>query len=111
MFQELQDKAEDLSERAQQSFSTEPDGRNAGIGPTESMLAFGTALAATLVARNVLQLSWRRALDREPPKNPASSNVAWKEAILWGALSGALVGVTRIAARRGSTSLYRQIRR
>lgn len=87
-----------------------PDERNQGISKTESLLAFGAALLAAFLARELLEVSWRKALDRDPPKNPSSREVAWREALTWGASSGALVGVARIAFRRLSTGAYRHWR-
>ncbi len=71
------------------------------------MIAFTAALGATFLARQLVEATWRSALDRDPPKNPASHDVAWKEAVAWGAASGALVGIARIASRRISSSAYR----
>ncbi|WP_231617707.1 DUF4235 domain-containing protein [Novipirellula aureliae] len=94
----------------EERFSNEPDERNEGIGKRENMLAFGAAIAATFLARNALQASWRTTLDRDPPKNPASPEVDWKDALLWGALSGAVVGMARIASRRTSSAAYNHFR-
>lgn len=110
MIDTLQEKLEALQESAQEKFGHEPDGRNSGIGKTENMMAFGAAIAATILARNALQASWKFALDREPPKNPTSSEVDWRDALLWGAISGACVGMVRIASRRASSSVYRSWR-
>lgn len=88
----------------------ESDERNVGIGPTESVLAFAAALGATFITRELLEATWRTTLDREPPKNPASREVAWKEAMMWGAASGALIGIARIASRRVSTGALRNFR-
>ena len=111
MLDELKERASELSEDARRSVSSEPDSANAGISQFENLAALATAMVAAVAARHTLQASWRQAFDRDPPKNPSSREVAWKEALLWGAVSGALVGVARIAARRGSTSLVRQVRR
>ncbi len=106
MIDEIQEKFGEMRETAENRFSGEPDGRNAGIGKTENLLAYAAALGATLIARNALQAGWRTTLDRDPPKNPASPEVDWKDALLWGAVSGALVGIVRIASRRASSSAY-----
>ncbi len=96
---------DDVSERTGLG---QPDTRNAGIGVTESAIAFAAALGATFVARELIDAAWRTTLDRDPPKNPASREVDWKEAMLWGAASGALVGIARIASRRVSTLAVRK---
>lgn len=88
-----------------------PDGSNPGVGKVESVLEYGAAIATTFLVRRALNLGWRKALDREPPKNPASPAVNWKDALLFGAVSGALVGMARIGSRRASTAAYRRIRR
>ncbi|OYP28885.1 DUF4235 domain-containing protein [Rhodopirellula sp. MGV] len=88
----------------------EPNGRNVGVGPTENLLAYAAAIAATFAARQALQASWRTALDREPPKNPSSPEVDWKDALLWGAVSGAIVGMVRIASRRSASAFCDRMR-
>lgn len=110
MLDTLQEKLEAVHHTAQEKFGSESDSRNTGIGRTENMVALGAAIAATFLARNALQASWKVALNREPPKNPTSSEVDWKDALLWGAVSGACVGMVRIASRRASSSLYRNLK-
>lgn len=99
-----------LKDKAAHFLSDEPDERNAGIEPAESALAFVVALGVTFLARNAVQAGWRRTMSSDPPKNPASHEVDWRDALLWGAVSGAVVGVARIASRRASSSVYRSIR-
>ncbi len=99
VFDQLQEKFGDLRESTESRLSSEPDGRNEGIGKTKKMLAFAVAIAATFVARQTLQASWRLSLDRDPPKNPAAADVDWNDALLWGVVSGAIVGGVRIASR------------
>ena len=88
----------------------QPDGRNPGVGKTESLITYAAAIAATFLVRRALHLSWQTALKRDPPKNPASRSVAWKDALLWGALSGAIVGIARIGSRRATSAAYRSYR-
>jgi len=87
-----------------------PSGENKGIEPVESAIALAAAVGATFLTRQLIRSTWRTTLQREPPKNPASPTVEWKEALIWGAASGALVGVARIASRRASSGVYRKIR-
>ncbi|MCC9642035.1 DUF4235 domain-containing protein [Rhodopirellula sp. JC740] len=108
--EQLKDRATDFFDSDHGGGSAEADGRNAGIGQGENMLAFATAIGCTFLVRQGLQLGWRAALKRDPPKNPTSHEVAWREALLWGAVSGAIVGAARIASRRASSSAYRSFR-
>lgn len=69
----------------------------------------GTAALAGVLARKSLEQGWRRVAGREPPRNPASSDTPWREALVWGGLTGLGVGVARVAARRGAASGWRRI--
>ncbi|NND95745.1 MAG: DUF4235 domain-containing protein [Pirellulaceae bacterium] len=111
MLETIVDQYENLrDEVSQRAELGEPNERNAGISTYESTVAFAAAMGATIIAREVLEATWRKTLDRDPPKNPTSSDVPWKEAVIWGVTSGALVGLTRIAARRLSTGAVRSLR-
>lgn len=101
---------EQLRHKASEHLRDNPDERNDGIQPAENALAFVAALGCTFLARNLIQAGWRTALNRDPPKNPASHEVDWRDALIWGAVSGAAVGMARIASRRASSSAYRAIR-
>lgn len=82
-------------------------GGNLGITRTEAVLGLVTAIGTSLLTRKLLEQSWQRALHRSPPKNPSSTAVSWQEAIAWGAISGAVIGVARLASRRAATGIYR----
>jgi len=102
-FQSAQENVNEVVSR--QGDETEFDGTTA-----ENFLALGAALAATVLARRTLQAGWEKTFDRQPPKNPTSPGVTWGDALLWGAASGALVGLVRIASRRASFKAYRRMR-
>lgn len=110
MIEQLEQNVAAAKDKAIETISREPDDSNAGIEPMENALAFAAAIGATFLARQALQATWKTTLNRTPPKNPASPEVDWKDALLWGAVSGALVGVVRIASRRGSSAAYQSLR-
>ncbi|QEG40942.1 DUF4235 domain-containing protein [Roseimaritima ulvae] len=112
MMEDLRNGYEDARSRVQgMTMGDPPDGENEGVGQIEGLIALGVATGAGLLARQMLQGGWRMALDREPPKNPSSHEVDWRDALLWGAVSGAVVGLVRIASRRGTSAAYNQWRR
>ncbi|KAA5542792.1 DUF4235 domain-containing protein [Roseiconus nitratireducens] len=104
----MQEKLDELKSNATDREFQPEDDANAGIAPAENALAFVAAMGATFLARNALQAGWKQTFDEVPPKNPASHEVQWREALLWGAVSGALIGIARIASRRASSHAYRR---
>lgn len=111
MIETLRDSYEDVRNGEYDNpFYDDPDGVNEGVGPLENVLTFAVAAGTALVAREVLKGGWRAALGSEPPKNPASHQVDWRDAMLWGVMSGAIVGAARIASRRATSSAYNRLR-
>lgn len=72
-------------------------------------LATGAAVLAAVVARNVVTSGWRRAVQADPPANPADPSTGWGEAITWAALTGALVGIARMVAQRGAARSWNRV--
>lgn len=65
------------------------------------------AIIAAALARNALQGLWKQARHAEPPSNPAAPDVEWSEAITWAALTGAVIGIARMAASRWAAEGWR----
>lgn len=59
-----------------------------------------SAIAAGVLARKSLQAGWEKAKKEEPPLNPESRDVSWKDAIIWTIATGVTVGLARLIARR-----------
>jgi hypothetical protein len=73
-------------------------------------VASGAAIAAVIVTRPVIERLWKALFRREPPGNPASRDVTWREALLWALFTGALVGVVRLVAQRGAAGAWNKAR-
>lgn len=69
------------------------------------MLSTGAAVLAALAARKMIQGGWRLTTGHDAPEKPESDDYGWKEAILFSAITGALVGVARLLATRGTTRM------
>jgi len=78
--------------------SNDDDGESRFVGIAATLAALG---AATLM-RKSLEKAWMRATGKEAPVNPESSETSWGEAVAWAMVSGALLGVARLVARRGA---------
>jgi hypothetical protein len=102
---------ENWRDSARQALPGQTEEAGEVIEPMESVLTMAAAIGAGILTRNLLQASWEKTFDRAPPTNPASPDVAWKEALLWGATAGAAAGIARIVSRRASSHAYRSIRR
>ncbi|MEO8438935.1 MAG: DUF4235 domain-containing protein [Spartobacteria bacterium] len=65
---------------------------------------FVAVIAGASFGRNLLKSGWRTTTDSEPPLNPHSEDTNWSQALTWGVLTGALVGVIRALSRQGASS-------
>ena len=63
-------------------------------------VASGAAVGAVILAKPLVERAWRVAFRSEPPGNPAHQDVAWRDALVWALVTGALVGVIRLIAQR-----------
>jgi hypothetical protein len=68
--------------------------------------SLGAGLGAAALTRKLLDQSWRAAAGKNPPENPADPDVGFGEAVLWSALTGALVALARMVAQRRAAGYY-----
>jgi hypothetical protein len=68
------------------------------------------AAAAGFVVRNGIELGWKLARGEDPPKNPASHDVAWADAIAWTVTVGVCMGLGRLLAERGAASGWKRFK-
>lgn len=64
------------------------------------LLLSAALVGAGTLTKSTLDLAYRKSTGSHPPKNPAASNVGWKEALLWSGLAGLAAGLTRTTVRR-----------
>lgn len=67
-----------------------------------------TAVGAGIVARKIMDTSWKVGVGHEPPENPADPDVDWPEAVAFAAASGAAIGLVRMLASRKAADYYRR---
>ena len=71
-----------------------------------SAFSLVAVLGAAAVAKKALNTGWKAATGKTPPANPADPDVEVKEAVAWAMVSGALVGLARMAAARRAAGYY-----
>lgn len=64
------------------------------------LMALLASLLGAMVARKLLTFVWKTATGKEPPANPEHPAVTWPEAASWAVVSGAAVGLARLAAQK-----------
>ena len=69
-------------------------------------LATLASVGAAVAVRNATSAVWKKRTGHEPPTNPADPDTDWGEAITWTLVTGALVGVARLVARRGAARVW-----
>lgn len=72
-------------------------------------VASGAAIGSVIVSKPLLERAWRVAFRSDPPGNPAHRDVAWRDALLWALLTGALVGVIRLVAQRAAAGAWYRV--
>lgn len=63
---------------------------------------------AGVAMRKGLKSGWKAIRGADPPENPASPDVDWREAVLWSVASGTAVGLARLFARRAAAAEWRR---
>lgn len=74
--------------------------RNSAIRLAAIAAGFLVPTLAAKLARGSAGKAFRLASKKEPPKNPASAEVPWRDAILWTLVSGVVGALARLLARR-----------
>lgn len=64
----------------------------------------GAGALGLAAVRSGLNQAWRLATDEDPPENPASSDVTWRDAIAWTLATGIVVELARLFALRGAAA-------
>ncbi|WP_169735501.1 DUF4235 domain-containing protein [Halomonas halodenitrificans] len=65
-----------------------------------SLVGSAAAVAASMMARKAADKAYRHEVGETPPEDPDEPDVEWRQALLWGASTGVLVGVARVVGRR-----------
>ena len=65
-----------------------------------------TGLAAAKATRKAMDVGWSKTRGGEPPRNPASRETDWTEAVAWAIASGIALGLAKLLAARGSAKLW-----
>ena len=74
-----------------------------------AMVAAASGALAALTTRQLLRRGWSAWRKAPPPDNPAAPDVEWKDALLWAGITGLVVGVGRVIARRGAVAGWRKV--
>ena len=67
-----------------------------------------SAAGSGIAVKRVLHKSWRAVTGNEPPANPEHPRTTWPEAIAYAMLSGALVGLARLVARKTAANVWQR---
>lgn len=67
-----------------------------------------SAVAATILVRKALDVSWKVGTGHKPPTNPEHPDVDWVEAVTFALASGAAIGLARMLAARKAADYFRR---
>ena len=72
------------------------------------VVALGSGLVAAKATRSLLDTVWAKTRGGDPPRNPAAPGTRWREAVLWSAVSGTALALSRMLATQGAASAWRR---
>jgi len=73
----------------------------------KKFLGTAAAIVAALLVGQLLRLGWRLVTGKKPPQDPDDPQTTnFREAVIWSAVSGALIGLARVVARRRAAQFY-----
>ena len=72
------------------------------------IIGTGSAVIAAGLAQRGVTMVWKTATGTEPPTIPEDPDTRWGEAVAWALLSGAVIGLARLAATRRAAAYYRR---
>ena len=76
---------------------------------TWMLVGAGSAMVAGAAMSGLIERGWRAVRQEEPPIDPESSTTSWGKAVAWTALTGVLVSVAQMAARRGAAAGWKHL--
>jgi hypothetical protein len=67
-----------------------------------TVLAFVMVIAGAALGRKALAAGWRATSGTEPPVSPSTKDATWVESLVWGIVTGAIIGVLRALSLQGA---------
>ena len=90
--------------------STARFGQNPDMPNTKRLAWQGIAAAsgtlAAIAVRRAAVTTWRSTKHEDPPENPASGDVGWREALAWATAVAVGAAVARVVAQRGAAAAW-----
>jgi hypothetical protein len=76
---------------------------------TWMLVGAGSAMAAGAAMSGLIEGGWRAIRREEPPVDHEAVTTSWGSALVWTALTGVLVSVAQLAARRGAAAGWKRV--
>jgi hypothetical protein len=76
---------------------------------TWMLVGAGSAMVAGAVMSGLIEGGWRAIRDEEPPIDPEAPTTNWGKAVAWSAITGLLVSVAQLAARRTAAAGWKRV--
>ncbi|HEX6052457.1 MAG TPA: DUF4235 domain-containing protein [Gemmatimonadaceae bacterium] len=76
---------------------------------TWMLVGAGSAMAAGAAMSGLIEGGWRALRDEEPPIDPDAPTTSWGKAVAWTAITGVLVSVAQLGARRGAAAGWTRV--
>lgn len=74
------------------------------------ILATSSGVLAGILVTKALEKAWRKVKNEDPPADPASEDVSWRDAIGWTLASGVVIGLTKLLVEKGATEGWKKMK-
>lgn len=74
-----------------------------------SAVGAGAGMLGAATVRAALNQTWKLVMHEDPPLDPTSREVSWRDAILWTVASGVAVGLGMLIARRAAAAGWERL--
>lgn len=75
---------------------------------TWKLVGLASGVLSAKASRTVAEKVWIKTKGGDPPRNPASFQTTWPEALGWAVATGVAAGVARLVATRGAAHVWQR---
>ena len=73
-----------------------------------NLFALTAVVIGAAAAKTAMEKGWRLTTGEDPPLSTAVEDTSWREAVVWGVVTGAIVGLASMLSHRGAALAWKR---